>query len=88
MKRSAAMLALVLAAQGVLADPSVPDAISASPSSETAEAVVAAKLAEADLRMQALAERKVRRSVEEAVGHSAGGKEDRSAVVIELSMVD
>ena len=88
MKRSAAMLALVLAAQGVLADPSVPDAISASPSSETAEAVVAAKLAEADLRMQALAERKVRRSVEEAVGHSVTREQERSEAVVELSMID
>ncbi len=87
MKRSAVLLALVLAAQGVLADPSVPNAMSASPSNAAAEALVAAKLAEADLRMQVLAERKVRRSVEEAVGHSAGGNQDRSEVVVELSMV-
>lgn len=85
MNRFGIALILVLAAHGAVAEPSVLRTEAALPLVNEPTAAVAVKLAEAESRMQALATRKLHRSVEEAMGH-APPRGEVAETSVELTM--
>lgn len=85
MNRYGAVLILVLAAQGVAAEPTALRTDAALPLVNEPAVAVTVKLAEAESRMQALAARKLHRSVEEAMGRTSA-QEEVSGAPVELTM--
>jgi len=86
MKRFGAMLVLVVAAQAALADPSAARTSTASAFMDAPAAAVADKLAEAELRMQKVTARKIRHSVQEAIGQTVARDFQPQGVAVQLTM--